>query len=82
MTKLIKLTKKPYGETIMINPQYVTAIEEMADGTTINMMMGGTYLVKESIDKVAKLVSNGGWITTHNVSNTQTDAQQTQDNAL
>ena len=82
MTKLIKLTKQPYGETIMINPQYVTAIEEMADGTTINMMMGGTYLVKESIDKVSKLVSNGGWITTHNVSNAQTDAQQTQDNAL
>jgi uncharacterized protein YlzI (FlbEa/FlbD family) len=75
MTKLIKLTKQPYGETIMINPQYVTVIEEMADGTNINMMMGGTCLVKESIDKVSKLVSNGGWITTHNASNAQTDAE-------
>jgi len=75
MTKLIKLTKQPYGETIMINPQYVTVIEEMADGTNINMMMGGTCLVKESIDKVSKLVSNSGWITTHNASNAQTDAE-------
>jgi hypothetical protein len=80
--KLIKLTKAPYGETIMINPQFVTAIEEMADGTNINMMMGGTYLVKESIEKVSKLINNGGWITTYNVSDTQTNAQQTQDNAL
>ena len=72
---MTKLTKQPYGETIMINPQYVTVIEEMADGTNINMMMGGTCLVKESIDKVSKLVSNSGWITTHNASNAQTDAE-------
>lgn len=81
--KLIKLTKTPYGETIMINPQFVTTIEEMADGrTNISMVMGGTYLVKESIEKVSKLINNGGWITTYNVSDTQTNAQQTQDNAL
>ena len=75
MTKLIKLTKQPYGETIMINPQFVTAIEEMADGTNINIMMGGTYLVKESIDKVSKLVSHSGWSTIYNVSDTQTNAE-------
>ena len=80
--KLIKLTKQPYGETIMINPQYVTAIEEMADGTNISMVMGGTYLVKESIEKVSKLINNGGWNMTYTYDNAQTNAQQTQDNAL
>lgn len=73
--KLIKLTKQPYGETIMINPQFVTAIEEMADGTNINMMMGGTYLVKESIDKVMKKIDNNGWSTIYNASNAQTGAE-------
>jgi uncharacterized protein YlzI (FlbEa/FlbD family) len=80
--KLIKLTKAPYGETIMINPQFVTAIEEMADGTNISMVMGGTYLVKESIEKVSKLINNGGWNMTYTYDNAQTNAQQTQDNAL
>ena len=73
--KLIKLTKAPYGETIMINPQFVTAIEEMADGTNISMVMGGTYLVKESIEKVSKLINNGGWNTIHTYYNAQTDAE-------
>jgi len=80
--KLIKLTKAPYGETIMINPQFVTAIEEMADGTNISMVMGGTYLVKESIEKVSKLINNGGWNMSYTYDNAQTNAQQTQDKAL
>jgi uncharacterized protein YlzI (FlbEa/FlbD family) len=73
--KLIKLTKAPYGETIMINPQFVTAIEEMADGTNISMVMGGTYLVKESIEKVSKLINNGGWNTMYTYNNAQDNAE-------
>jgi uncharacterized protein YlzI (FlbEa/FlbD family) len=84
--KLIKLTRQPYGETIMINPQFVTAIEEISDGTIINILAGtshGTsYKVKESIEKVSKLINNGGWNMTYTYDNAQTNARQTQDNAL
>ena len=77
--KLIKLTRTPYGETIMINPQFVTAIEEISDGTIINILAGtshGTsYKVKESIDKVMKKIDNNGWSAIYNVSTSQDNAQ-------
>jgi uncharacterized protein YlzI (FlbEa/FlbD family) len=63
----------------MINPQFVTAIEEISDGTIINILAGtshGTsYKVKESIDKVMKKIDNNGWSAIYNVSTSQDNAQ-------
>ena len=73
--KLIKLTRQPYGETVMINPSYITAMEETGDGTDIHILMNASYKVKESIDKVMKKIDNNGWSAIYNVSTSQDNAQ-------
>ena len=73
--KLIKLTRQPYGETVMINPSYITAMEETGDGTDIHVLMNTSYKVKESIDKVMKKIDNNGWSTIYSTSTSQDNAQ-------
>ena len=83
LIKLTKLTRKPHGETIYVNPQLISVIEEVNNGSHVHIAMSKlVYLVKEAPDKINKLINNGGWNMTYTYDNAQTNAQQTQDNAL
>jgi uncharacterized protein YlzI (FlbEa/FlbD family) len=73
--KLIKLTRQPYGEQLLINPYRIISVEETGEGSVVYLTGKLSYLVKEAPDKINKLVNNMGWSTiyTHNIA--QTDAE-------
>ena len=57
MTKFIALSKSMTGLKILVNPNHIEAVTQLAEGSRLYMRSGGVFDVKESMGSIQNIIA-------------------------